>query len=234
VGEEGPISSSVGSEHVVSLEDSPPTRDFGSRGMVIVTPPVPSAKPPPSTDLGSTAPLPLVRRPTLGYGEKGDVGSPEGRAPIPIDVVVDSGSGVPSTPVSAGLPSHTVRMPSAPPHPTQQMRESQYAQLALEQEAPPPMSAAPPPYPSNFPDLPAPPPVVTVTPARAPSVPAPSGDSKRPKAMELVGGPAPSGTGGRWALVFITLVALVLGFLTARYVVHRRRARDAVHVVTTG
>jgi hypothetical protein len=135
------------------------------------------------------------------------------------------------------LPTHTLRLASAPPRPPGVDGPAQpavpvydqgpylqgpYLQLIAEQEIAPPDSAAPPPYPSNFPGVepPAPPAQVTVV------------MPQRPRAIDIVGPasqtsmPSPaagkSGGAGRWILVLVTLLALVAGFLAARYFVSRR------------
>ena len=209
-----PVSDVVGSEHVESIEAPPETRDFGSKGMVIATTALPG--------LGDTASRP-VAAPKLG-------------GPPPPDAVV-------TTKLSDPLPPHTVRLPSAPPRPPgldgpQQgsiavYEKAPYLQLMAEQEVAPPESAAPPPYPSDFPRAAEPPAPRQVTLAMP-----------RPRAIDIVGpasgtappagGAVPPGSGlGRWLLALVTLLALVAGFLAARYVVGRRK--PVVHAsVSTG
>jgi uncharacterized protein DUF4339 len=160
-----------------TTESLPPTLDFGSRGLVIVTP-------------GAPAPA----RPRLAL------------AP------------------AESIPSHTLRLPNAPAHPGDKhpvipiYDEASYEQLMAEQEDPPPQSAPPPPYPTNFPapephPPPAPAPVVSVAPAK------PASNAARSAIL-------PASRGGRWVLVLVTLLAVALGFLAARYVVRMPRAAE--------
>jgi hypothetical protein len=161
-----------------TIEALPPTLDFGSRGLVIVTPGAPPAP-----------------RPRLAL------------AP------------------AESVPSHTLRLPNAPAHPRDNhpiipiYDEASYEQLMAEQEDPPPQSAPPPPYPTNFPAPEAPPP------AAAPA-PVASGEPAKPGSTAAKSAILPASRGGRWVLVLVTLLAVALGFLAARYVVRMPRAAE--------